>query len=392
MLAAAATTLPPMTARRRSGRAAALIRGMAVAALVGLSSPATAQDAPADPGANGSPQGGAAEAAAPDMAGSDAPVISSEDSGIGAAVMEGPSEPASAFVGWDAPAEAAPPSAPEAGAADLAEAPSTEASSSGAAAPAPAPGAPPPAMARAQPPAASGADAQKQGAPDAPMPAMPVVVELFTSQGCSSCPPADGLLAELAGRPDVLSLSFHVDYWDYLGWQDQFARPEFTARQQAYGRVSGERAIYTPQIVVGGVDTLIDAGPASLEALIDAHAAEAGPVAVSLNRAEGRVTIELWPGTVATGPVSVDLVRYLPSREVRIGAGENRGRILAYRNIVVSVERLAQWDGRAPLRLTVQPGAGSPQALPGDTRHAVLVQQRARARGLGPILAAVPID
>ncbi|MFD2815302.1 DUF1223 domain-containing protein [Paracoccus aerius] len=112
--------------------------------------------------------------------------------------------------------------------------------------------------------------------------ATPVVVELFTSQGCSSCPPADAMLAGLADAPDILPLSFHVDYWDYLGWADSFARPEFTARQERYAHAAGERSVYTPQIIVDGQDTAVSLGPAQLTALIDAS--RLSPAMVSVQR------------------------------------------------------------------------------------------------------------
>src|SRR5699024_1210797 len=100
--------------------------------------------------------------------------------------------------------------------------------------------------------------------PEGPMPAQPVVVELYTAQGCSTCQPADALLADMADRGDLLALSFHVDYWDYLGWPDEFAAPPFTQRQEAYARSFGERGLYTPQIIVGGTDTLLTPRPADL--------------------------------------------------------------------------------------------------------------------------------
>lgn len=216
----------------------------------------------------------------------------------------------------------------------------------------------------------------------------PVVVELFTAQGCSSCPPADALLATLADRPGVLPLSFHVDYWDYLGWADAFARPEFTARQRDYAARTGERAVWTPQMVVGGTDTLIDVTPAALDQLIALQGERRSPVAIAVTRAGGGITLQVSPVAGRPRPVAVDLVRYLPRRSVEVRAGENRGRRAESSNIVVDIERLADWDGRAPLRLVVTPGAGAPQPLPADTRHAILVQERPA----GAILAALRLD
>ncbi len=239
----------------------------------------------------------------------------------------------------------------------------------------------------------SGADGQTPAVTAMPQAAaLPVVVELFTSQGCSSCPPADAMLAMMAQDPEILALAYHVDYWDYLGWADIFARPEFTARQESYARAAGERSIYTPQMIVAGRDTALAPGPAQLMGLIDA--ARYRPAMVTVQR-EGdglNGTIEIMPLSDLGGRVDVSMVRYLPEREVEVTAGENRGRVVTHVNIVQSVETLAAWDGLAPLRLKVRPGEGASDQPP-DTRHALLVQQMLPPYGLpGPILAAIRLD
>lgn len=225
----------------------------------------------------------------------------------------------------------------------------------------------------------------------------PVVVELFTSQGCSSCPPADEMLGDLADRDDVLALSWHVDYWDYLGWADQFARPEFTRRQQAYAHATGERAIYTPQIIVGGTDTLIALRPAELMALLQAQIARPTEVMVTSSQQEDSYRIELTPRAAIPARVAIILVRYAPSRKVEIVAGENRGISVEYRNVVLAVERIAEWDGRVPLRMTIRPGASVEKgagSFPPDTRHAILAQEMdsRNKRASGSILAAIRLD
>ncbi|MEG4644438.1 hypothetical protein BDE18_2877 [Paracoccus pantotrophus] len=223
----------------------------------------------------------------------------------------------------------------------------------------------------------------------------PVVVELFTSQGCSSCPPADELLADLADREDVLALSWHVDYWDYLGWADEFARPEFTRRQQVYAHQAGERAIYTPQIVVGGTDTLIALRPAELMGLLQTQMARPAPVMVSSSQGKDGYRIELTPRGAIADRVAIILVRYAPQRRVAIKAGENRGIALEYRNVVLAAERIAEWDGRTPLRMTVRRDSQNSADFPADTRHAILAQELGRgdARSAsGPILAAIRLD
>lgn len=223
----------------------------------------------------------------------------------------------------------------------------------------------------------------------------PVVVELFTSQGCSSCPPADEMLGGLADRDDILALSWHVDYWDYLGWTDEFARPEFTRRQQAYARTWGERAIYTPQLIVGGSDTLIALRPAELMALLEARMARPAEVIVSARPQGEGYRIELTPRSAIRGQVAITLVRYVPRREVRIRAGENRGLTAEYRNVVLAAVRIGEWNGRAPLRMNVTPGTQEGGGdFPADTRHVILAQEipPGSKDASGPILAAIRLD
>lgn len=242
-----------------------------------------------------------------------------------------------------------------------------------------------------------GADTDPRNAalPEGPMPAQPVVVELYTAQGCSSCPPADAMLADMAGRGDLLALSFHVDYWDYLGWEDEFSAPAFTHRQEAYARQFGERGLYTPQIIVGGTDTLLTPRPADLDMLISAHRARPPAIGVTV-RAEGAGhSLTLTPYRNFSDQAEILLLRYLPARDGLIEEGENQGRRFSYRNIVSRIDKLADWNGKQPLRLTVSPGQGESDLtdargapLSSDTRHAIIVQQT----GPGAILAAIRLD
>ncbi len=221
----------------------------------------------------------------------------------------------------------------------------------------------------------------------------PVVVELFTSQGCSSCPVADEMLRHLANRSDVLALSWHVDYWDYLGWADEFGSPTFTGRQKAYARSIGERSVYTPQIMVGGTQTLIHLRPADLMGMIEAQIAQPIVVSVNVKGIGESFQLELTPRAKPQSEIAILLVRYVPERSVTIGGGENMGRKLVYRNVVLAVERLAVWDGKAPLRLKVSAGTSANARFPKDTRHAILAQQIGRhGRATGPIFAAVKLD
>jgi len=207
----------------------------------------------------------------------------------------------------------------------------------------------------------------------------PVVVELFTSQGCSSCPPADAVLAELAPRDDVIALALHVDYWNYLGWRDSFSQPGFTKRQKDYARAIGSRSIYTPQMIVAGQDHLTGLKPMKLADRIRAHAAQGARVRLDLRRDGDRVEILAVAEPPLQRPAIVQLVRYTPEAAVDILRGENAGRRMVYSNIVTSWQALEDWDGRAPLRLRA-PAAG-------DEPVVVIVQDR-RPGGPGAILAA----
>ncbi|RWD61662.1 MAG: DUF1223 domain-containing protein [Mesorhizobium sp.] len=198
------------------------------------------------------------------------------------------------------------------------------------------------------------------------------VVELFTSQGCSSCPPANANLIKVKDQPGVLALSFNVTYWDYLGWKDTFGRQEFTQRQVNYEPPLGHDGPFTPQVVVNGSTDAVGAKPGEIQGLI-ARAGRAEGPEVSL--AGGKVSI--GAGTVSGGAADVWLVRYDKGVvEVPVARGENTGRTLPHANVVHSLERLGRWNGKA----TTLPLP----AATGGLSTAVLVQQP----GGGPILAA----
>ncbi|MFV0292915.1 MAG: DUF1223 domain-containing protein [Paracoccus sp. (in: a-proteobacteria)] len=220
----------------------------------------------------------------------------------------------------------------------------------------------------------------------------PIVVELFTSQGCAACPPAEDLLADLAGRRDVLVLSWHVDYWDYLGWTDSFAQPAFSARQKGYNLSrGGSRSLFTPQFFIGGQTMINDLRPAHLMAAIDLEKAESDHVSVTRKGTATRSEIELTGQGSLPPSITVQMVRYLPKRIIPIEAGDNQGRNLSHYNVVVGNEVLAKWDGRGTFRLTVTLGAGKARNLPPDTRHALLVQD-INGPFPGEILATILLD
>ena len=203
------------------------------------------------------------------------------------------------------------------------------------------------------------------------------VVELFTSQGCSSCPPADKILAQMADRDDVIALALHVDYWDYIGWADDLGDPAYTARQRAYAAQWQARNVYTPQMVVAGVTEFVGSHPVVAMDAVAAHPAAADPVRVNLVRAGDAVTITAEAVGAVPDRALVQLVRYIPEVVRDIAKGENAGKTVTYRNVVTEWSQVAQWDTRSPLSLRVP--------VTGDQPVVVIVQDGRS----GPILGAV---
>jgi hypothetical protein len=207
-----------------------------------------------------------------------------------------------------------------------------------------------------------------------------VVVELYTSQGCSSCPPADDFFAELTREANVIPLSLHVDYWDYIGWTDTFADPKFTARQKAYARDIGTRTIYTPQMIVGGLDRVEGNNPTAVASLLMKHLSGPHPVSVTVTRNGSRLVIEANSDGPLERTARIQLVRYVPEKTVEIARGENAGRSVTYHNIVTSWQVLGEWDGRAPLELDAD--------FPGNAPGVVIVQ----TEGPALVLAAARVN
>jgi len=207
----------------------------------------------------------------------------------------------------------------------------------------------------------------------------PVVVELFTSQGCSSCPPADEFLAELAKRDDVIALSLHVDYWDYIGWKDVFADPKFTDRQHAYARAAGKRMVYTPQMVIAGQEHVVGTKPGEVSRLIKARGKIPDPVKLSVTRKGNRLEIMAEPLQEGLGRMVVQMVRFKSGEKVRIKRGENAGRDLFYVNVVTDWEVLKEWNGRSPLSIAAK--------ITGDDDCVIIIQRASH----GPVLAAARV-
>lgn len=210
------------------------------------------------------------------------------------------------------------------------------------------------------------------------------VLELFTSQGCSSCPPADELLAEYAERNDILALSFNVDYWDMRGWEDTLASHDYTERQRNYATARGDGQIYTPQMVVDGRMHVVGSSKKKVDAALDeAHGL---PVPVSLSMSGDSVSVRI--SAASDQPhATLWLVMYDKSVTVPIERGENSGRTLTYTNVVRKLRPIAMWKGAA---MSVDlPRSEIAQAKVGSC--AVLLQAETKEGLPGPILGAATI-
>lgn len=210
------------------------------------------------------------------------------------------------------------------------------------------------------------------------------VVELFTSQGCSSCPPADEVLKTLADDPSIIALSLPVDYWNYLGWKDTFASPRNTERQRNYARARGDGQIYTPQAVVNGEIPVNGSSKAAIEQAIDETSKTAGPRQVPVRFWQERNTMNFALGADAPGHAPREATIWLGvvqmSGSVPIKAGENAGQTLTYTNVVHELIPVGIWKGQ-PMQVQL-PRAAMMQA---DVQKVVVLVQEGRS---GPIIGA----
>ncbi|MEO0343251.1 MAG: DUF1223 domain-containing protein [Pseudomonadota bacterium] len=204
-----------------------------------------------------------------------------------------------------------------------------------------------------------------------------VLIELFTSQGCNSCPPADEILRDISDtHDDVLALSLHVDYWDYLGWKDIFAQPQFKSRQAAYNeQIKSRYSLVTPQIVFDGQAQV--AGGHTIKIFEAMNVARAGQDRAALNLVATQMGLraEITP-MQGSRAADVYLVRFTQSEDVAIAAGENGGKKLTYTNVVKEWTKIGEWDGTSEARFSAD--------IAGDDKTAVIVQ----VAGSGPVLAA----
>jgi len=209
---------------------------------------------------------------------------------------------------------------------------------------------------------------------------VPVVVELFTSQGCSSCPPADEFMKILAERDDVIALSMHVDYWDYIGWKDEFADPQHAERQRAYATHAGRRSVYTPEMIVNGDIDIIGAKPMAVATAIETHKSQPRSVEVELSRKGGQMHVAVRALQDVSGPLMVQMIRFQPERVSNITRGENAGKVLTYINVAQDLQVIGAWDTQTDFVVAV--------SVPDDLPVVVLVQKQS----LGRILAAARLD
>jgi hypothetical protein len=214
------------------------------------------------------------------------------------------------------------------------------------------------------------------------------VIELFTSQGCSSCPPADRLMTELARDPGLIVLTMPVDYWDYLGWKDTLANPAFSARQRAYSWVRGDRQVFTPQSVINGSFQAIGSERAAIDNAIGSSVAQIGsptlPVDVRITRGANGFAVTVAQDALRAGHVWI--VPVANERHVKIGRGENASRAITYSNVALGLTRIGEWTGSR----TELPVPAS--ALTGDADGFVVLVQGGTDKKAGRIVGAARLS
>jgi hypothetical protein len=175
------------------------------------------------------------------------------------------------------------------------------------------------------------------------------VIELFTSQGCSSCPPADKIMGELAKDPSIIAMSMPIDYWDYLGWKDTLADARFSARQKAYSKMRGDREVYTPQAIINGSAHVIGSDRANIEGAIGATRKEDGVMSIPVTMTQSGKQLNVSVAAAGNGAAAthgeVWICSISKAVPISIGRGENRGKEITYYNVVRSLVKLGDWNG-----------------------------------------------
>lgn len=210
------------------------------------------------------------------------------------------------------------------------------------------------------------------------------VVELFTSQGCASCPPADALLTALSERDDVVALAYHVDYWDYVGWKDTFGQEAYSDRQRAYAKSWGSSRIYTPQMVVNGARAVVGSRRAEVQHALGSASL---PLAMDLTLSGDVLKISV-PARAGLPDAVVWLVTYMNRADVKIDSGENAGKSMVYTQVVTGRQVLGMWESRTGAELKLPLGEVLGAA---NTGIAIVVQQE-RGGLPGAILAAAAYE
>ena len=210
------------------------------------------------------------------------------------------------------------------------------------------------------------------------------VVELFTSQGCSSCPPADAMLTALADRDDVVALAYHVDYWDYVGWKDTFAQEAFSDRQRAYAKSWGSSRIYTPQMVVNGAKAVVGSRRHDVQQAVERASL---PLAVDLTLSGDMLKVAVPPKADLSDAV-VWLVTFKNRADVKIETGDNAGKSMVYTQVVTGRQVLGMWESETGAELKIPLGEVIGDA---NTGIAIVVQQE-RGGMPGAILAAAAYE
>ncbi|MCA3562689.1 MAG: DUF1223 domain-containing protein [Aestuariivirga sp.] len=204
-----------------------------------------------------------------------------------------------------------------------------------------------------------------------------VVVELFSSQGCNSCPPADRLLGEIRDKPGVLALTFHVDYWDYLGWKDTLAGPDFSQRQYDYAKARGDMDVYTPQMIVNGQKQMVGSQRSEVLAVLEQSRRPSWPVALSIAGKDKELVFEAGVGQ---GEATLWVMPILDRISVKIEKGEMAGREVSYTNVVRKLAPAAMWTGAATQVSLPKDGLLTP-----DATGCVALLQTGK---VGPVLGA----
>jgi hypothetical protein len=210
----------------------------------------------------------------------------------------------------------------------------------------------------------------------------PIIVELFTSQGCSSCPPADAYFKALKDGPDVIALSYHVDYWDYLGWRDTLGSPEFSQRQYDYAKSRGDRNVYTPQTIINGGKHFVGSQRSRVSGGIEAARSEDATDWVDLQMTDNKtdVSISIPAGKPVT-EATLWLAAFAPSISTEIKKGENAGRTVDYTNVVRKMVPAGMWHGEAA-KIVLPKGSVVPEGCKG---WVALLQEGKVGRVIGAV-------